>query len=81
MGDESCNRPLLNTFYFSDKWEGTAIRLTPKPGDLSAYTNQSLLRGKGGVIFVYKIYNLPIGQLNTVSSIKYIVSSQVKAES
>ncbi len=35
MGDESCNRPLLNTFTLVNKWEGTAIRLTPEPGDLS----------------------------------------------
>jgi len=47
MGDESCNRPLLNT-YKKVKWEGTAIRLTPEPGDLSALTNQSLLRGERG---------------------------------
>ncbi|GAG62220.1 unnamed protein product, partial [marine sediment metagenome] len=28
--------------------------MTPEPGDLSALTNQSLLRGKGGVLFIYK---------------------------
>jgi len=52
MGDESCNRPLLNT-YQKVKWEGTAIRLTPEPGDLSAYTKQSLLRGERGWYFYF----------------------------
>jgi len=37
MGDENCNKPLLDTFYFSDRWEGTVIRLTPEPGDLPVY--------------------------------------------
>lgn len=56
MGDENCNRPLLDTFTLVDRWEGTAIRLTPEPGDLSVYEYEiASSRRKRVIFFIFRI--------------------------
>jgi len=64
MGDENCNRPLLGTFYFSDRWEGTVIRLTPEPGDLSVYKYEiTSSRNKRVIFFIFRfLYNYSKGE-------------------
>lgn len=58
MGDENCNRPLLDTFTLVDRWEGTAIRLTPEPGDLSVYEYEIASSWRKRVIFfIFRILN------------------------